>query len=270
MKYFSLLFIASSIAMPVHVFAQEGSHEQEGWSYTVSVGSIYSPHYLGDDESQVSILPNVGATYEDIFFASLVEGIGYNAINSSGFKAGPIVKYDFGRDEDGSNFFGLGDDSTDLIGLGDVDGSVEIGAYIEYELEPITVKLEIRQGLGGHEGVVGEASISYGGATNVYGQQIMYSVGPKISYTDGNYNEAYFGVNLKQSTASGLAQYNADDATVSYGFGGNLFIPHTERISTIFFADYTQLGDTIADSSLVESRGSDSQFTAGLMLNYTF
>ena len=270
MKKLFTLLLASAMMIPAHSFAQDGNHNQ-GWSYSAGAGAVYSPSYLGDDESQLSAIPNIRVSYEDKFFASLGEGIGYNVVNNNGFKVGPIVKYDFGRDEDGSNPFAVnGDDTNDLRGLGDVDGSLEVGAYVEYEFEPVTTKLEVRQGLGGHEGLVGEASIHYGGNVNIASQHVMYSVGPEISYTDGSYNEAYFGVNAAQSTASGLAQYNADDATLSYGVGGSVIIPHTERISTILFAGYTQLGDTIADSSLVETRGSDSQATVGFLVNYSF
>jgi outer membrane scaffolding protein for murein synthesis (MipA/OmpV family) len=270
MNKLSTLLLASAMIMPVQAFAQDGSQHQKGWSYTVSAGAVYSPNYLGDDEGQISAFPSLRVTYEDKFFASLGQGIGYNVINSNGFKAGPIVKYDFGRDEDGSSPFGWGDGTDDLIGLGDVDGSVEIGAYAEYKYRPVTAKIKLRQGMGGHEGLVGEASIHYGGNVNIVGQQVLYSIGPELSYTDGDYNDAYFSVDPAQSVASGLAQYDGDDATVSYGIGGNIIIPHTKRISTLLFADYTQLGDTIADSSLVETRGSDNQFTAGILLNYTF
>lgn len=270
MNKLSALLIASIMMMSVNSFAQEGSHHEQDWSYSIGVGAVYSPNYLGDDEGQASVIPNVHIEYKDKFFASLGEGIGYNVISNKNWKVGPIVKYDSGRDEEGSNLLGTGDDTNDLIGLGDVDGSVEVGAYLEYTLGPITTKLEVRQGLGGHEGLVGEASIHYGGEANIYGQQLVYSIGPEIKYTDGNYNKAFFGVNATQSAASGLRQYDADDATVSYGIGGNLVIPHTQHVSTIIFADYTKLGNTIADSSLVTQRGSEDQAMFGIFLNYSF
>lgn len=264
------LLVTATALSPSSAFAQDGPPSPEGWQYSVGAGVVYTPTYLGDDDSQVSGIPNVRVAYGEDFFASFGEGIGYNLINQNGFKVGPIVKYDFGRDEDGSNLFGAGDDTTDLIGLDDVDGSIEVGAFVEYEVNSITTKLEARQGIGGHEGLVGEASVHYGGAANVYGQQLLYSLGPELKYTDGDYNKAYFGVNAAQSAASGLAQYNADDATLSYGFSGNLIVLHTEHVSTIFFADYTRLGDTIADSSLVTQRGAEDQTRVGFLINYRF
>lgn len=264
-----------TLAAVVVMIPLDGNAQQpqakEGWSYSIGAGAIYAPKYMGDDAGRFSIIPNVRVTYEDKFFASVSEGIGYHVLHTPNWKAGPIAKYDFGRDEDGDSTFAVtGDDTDDLIGLGDVDGSVEVGAYVQYSVAPITTKLEIRQGLGGHEGLVGEASLSYGGGAAVYGQRFVYSIGPKIHYTDGRYNESYFGVNASQSVASGLAVYDADDPTLSYGFSANVIVPHTQRVSTVMFANYTQLGNEIADSSLVSERGDDKQASFGVLVNYSF
>lgn len=204
------------------------------------------------------------------FFASLGEGVGYNIISTDHWKIGPIVKYDFGRKEDGSNMLAMGDDTNDLWGLGDVDGTMEVGAYIQYSISPINIKVEMRQGVGGHEGLVGEASFEYSNKINVHGQQLLYALGPQIKYTDSNYNEAFFSVNAVQSASSGLEIYDADGSTLSYGVGGRLIIPHTEHISTVIFANYYKLGDEIANSSLVSQRGSDTQSSIGFFINYNF
>lgn len=270
MKILTAILITAVIMMPIDIFAKDNSSHGQGWRYSVGVGALYAPKYLGDDENQLSAIPNLRIAYEDKFFASLGEGIGYNVISTENWKIGPIVKYDFGRNEDGSNLLGTGDDTNDLLGLGDVEGTVEIGAYIEYSFKPITIKGGVRIGLGGHEGLVGEASVEYSNEVNVYGQRFIYSIGPKIKYTDLNYNEAFFNVNAAQSATSGLGVYDAGDATLSYGFGGRLIVPHTKHISTVIFADYTKLGDEIADSSLVSQRGSDTQNTVGLYINYNF
>lgn len=270
MKTSIATLMAFTLFMPVSAMAQDAK-TKEGWSYSVGLGGIYAPTYMGDDENRLSLVPNVRVTYEDKFFASMGEGIGYNVINTNGFKAGPIVKYDFGRDDDGDSTFAVsGDDTNDLNGLGDVDGSVEVGAYVSYEFKPVIGKLELRQGLGGHEGMVGDASLHYKGMTKISNQPLIYSFGPEITYTNDDYNDAYFSVNAAQSRASGLAQYNANDATLSYGVGGNVIIPHTPNISTMVFAKYSQLGDEIADSSLVSQRGDDNQATIGVFVNYSF
>ncbi|MFT5391912.1 MAG: outer membrane protein [Gammaproteobacteria bacterium] len=259
-------------AVTGNLVAQGGPPEpKESWSVSVGAGSIYSPSYEGDDENRLMVIPNFRVTYGDDFFASVGEGIGYNLINKNRVKFGPIVKYNFGRDEDASSSFAIGgDDTDDLRGLGDVDGSLEVGAYLESRYQTLTGKVEVRQGLGGHGGLVGEASLSFNGLAKISDQRLIYSIGPRLKFTSAEYNESYFSVSAAQSAASGLAQYNADDYAVSYGLGGNLIVPHTKKFSTIIFADFRRLGETISDSSLVSQRGDKNQGSMGLFVNYKF
>lgn len=246
-------------------------HKDSGWGVSIGLGGILAPSYLGDDDYQLSAVPNLRVTYEDKFFASIQEGIGYNVVNTKNWRAGPIAKYDFGRDEDGDKLFSVtGDDTNDLIGLGDVDGSLELGGFAEYTFKFIRSKVEVRHGIGGHEDVVAEAKIEFIGRTEIFDQQLMYSAGPRIGYMGENYAETYFGVNAAQSAASGLAQYNTDAGLLTYGVGASLIVPITENVSTLMFANYTQLGDEAADSSLVQQRGSEHQTMVGIFLNYTF
>lgn len=264
-----MLVVALSLGQAFQAVAQDGN-STEGWSIAVSAGTILAPSYLGDDAYQLSAVPNVRVTYADRFFAS-VEGVGYNVIKDQGWRVGPIVKYDFGRDEDGGNPLAIaGDDTDDLDGLGDVDGTVEVGAFVEYELAPFKAKIELRQGVNGHEGFIGEAEVKYGGSISAMDQMVFYSIGPEFTVVDPNYNETFFGIDAGQSAASGLDEFNADGGLLSYGLGGTLIVPVTDLVSTILFAQYNRLSGDAADSSLVKDRGSANQGTIGLFLSYQF
>lgn len=245
------------------------TNSEHGWQFSVSAGAVVAPHYLGDDEYQVSAFPNVTVRYKDLLFAS-IDGVGINAINTNGFRAGPIAKYNFGRDDDGSNPLGLVDDTNDLVGLGDVDGTVELGGFIEYTIKQFTAKLEVRQGIGGHEGLIGKAELKYGDTFTALGMPIFYSLGPEVAFADANYNSAFFDVNAAQSAASGLPTFNAGAGLNSVGLHGTIVMPVTEKISVIGFAGYDRLMGDVADSSLVRLRGSKDQGIAGILLNYTF
>jgi MipA family protein len=216
-------------------------------------------------------LPNIRLAYEDKFFASVSEGIGYNIVNNDKWSIGPLARYDFGRDEDGASPFNVGgSDTNDLLGLGDVDGAVELGGFIEYKIRPFSAKIKVLKGTGGHEGTVSDLSIKYSGRSNLFNTAIMYNLGPNIKIADSNYHQSYFGVNSKQSRASGLARYDADAGILSYGLGGMAIIPMNKNISTVVFANYSKLGSESANSSLVQERGSDNQRTFGLFVNYSF
>ena len=241
------------------------------WSITVSGGVVLAPRFLGDDDYETSAFPNVTVTYGDLFFASL-NGVGLNLIDANGFKAGPIAKYDFGRDELDSNPFSFGGDpNNDLVGLGDIDGSIELGGFVEYTYEKVAARLEVRQGLdGGHEGMIAEASITYEDQFVLGELPVFWALGPNIVYGDETYNSAFFDVNAAQSVASGLAEYDADAGLISYGLEGRIVVPVSEQSAIVAFGGVDFLGDELADSSLVQQRGSDVQSTFGLMLTYQF
>lgn len=245
--------------------------QDSGWNVTVGAGGLVSPTYMGDDEYKFMAVPDVRITYEDKFFASVQEGVGFNVMNTAHWKAGPLLRYDFGRDEDGDSIFRVGGDKADdLRGLGDVDGTVELGAFAEYTMQPLSAKIEILQGIGGHEGLIGSAEIKYNGRAQLQQNAIIYAFGPEIEFSDSNYHDAYFGVNANQSTASGLERYDADSGVLSYGIGASAIIPVTDEVSTVLFANYSHLGEEAANSSLVETRGSEHQGVAGLFVNYSF
>lgn len=241
-----------------------------GWSVAVGAGLILAPSYLGDDAYQLSAVPDVRVTYGDEFFAS-VDGVGYTVVKSGVWRAGPIAAYDFGRDEDGSGPFVIaGDDTDDLEGLGDVDGTIEIGGFLEYDTRPLKARIEIRQGLNGHEGLIGELSLRTGARLVVADRPVIIRVGPDVTLVDDAYNDTFFGVDAGQSAASGLDEFDADGGLLSYGVGSSVVVPFNDRVSAVGFARYERLAGDAADSSLVEDRGSVDQAAFGLFLNYTF
>lgn len=265
------LGFAVLISVTGSAFAQEWEQDvAPDWSFTASAGVLASQTYFGDDETQISIFPNLRFEYGERFVIGL-GGVEYTALKTENFAAGLVVRYDFGRDEDGSNPFSVsGDETTDLIGLGDIDGTVEVGGFVEYSISNFTAELEARQGVDGHEGLVAEAQVKYNTIFDLVGQPAFLSIGPSISYGDDNYNSTYFDISAAQSIASGLTQYDADGGLNTAGMEATLFRPINEKWSMALFAEYDHLLGDVANSSLVEKRGSESQVTGGLFLNYSF
>lgn len=249
-----LLATGSSVAR-----AQERA--ETDWTFTIGAAGLYTPDFLGSKDYSAVPVPDLKVEYKDDFFASVFDGVGYNVINSDGWRAGPVVKYAFGRDED---------DNSALRGLGDVDGTVELGGFIEYELEPFSAKLELRQGVNGHEGLIGEVGLSYSNAVDLFGPPIFFSFGPRLSFGDETYNNAFFGINGSQSARSGLSRYEAESGLVSYGIGGFAMMPVTDSISISVFGGYDRLGSQAADSPLVSERGSENQLMVGFGISYQF
>lgn len=243
----------------------------EGWGLNVGAGGLLAPSYEGDDKYRVSIFPNIQVTYGDDFFASVQEGVGYRVINSDTLRAGPIGRIRFSRDADGDQPFAVtGDDSTDLAGLGDIDTSIELGGFVEYELGNVTLSAEARKAVSGHESLVADVGARWSGRMMAFGPPVIWSIGPRARIVDDTFNDAYFGVTPTQSLASGLPNYAAEGGLYSYGVGATAIIPldRDNRWTAVAFAGYDRLTGDAADSPLVQLRGAEDQASLGIFVSY--
>jgi outer membrane protein len=151
--------------------------------------------------------------------------------------------------------------------LGRVKTTIEVGAFAEANvLDQFRVRADLRKGVNGHEGLVGSL-----GADQIWrdGDRYAVSVGPRLLYSDSNYQRAYFGVTPEAALASGLPAYRPDGgfhavaaaAGLNYALGGPLGL--------FGYARYERLIGDAANSPVVEELGSRNQMSVGLGLSYT-
>ncbi|MEM6912896.1 MAG: MipA/OmpV family protein, partial [Pseudomonadota bacterium] len=176
--------------------------QNDGWSVSAGFGEIFSPTYLGDDAYQLSVLPNIEVRYGNTLSIG-VRGIQYTAIDHKGWTLGPVARLGFGRGEDGSNPFVVGGpDTDDLDGLGEIDPSVEFGGFVGYKLGKVSTSFELRKGVGGHTGVLGDVGIRYNDFVIWRGKPLIYTFGPSLSFANEEFNDTFFGIDNEQSSAS--------------------------------------------------------------------
>lgn len=266
----STFILMSAALWPSLSMAQAIEKQKKHWTLSVGAATLFTPAYQGSDNYTVMAVPDLRLKYKDRFFASVSQGVGYNVLTrvsgQDGWKVGPIAKFDFGRDEDGQGPFIIVGDTDDLIGMGEIDETVELGGFVDYQWQMLQTRLEVRQGFGGHKGVVAELNLNYQGRLG----DGYYAFGPRITWASEDYNQTYFGVNATQAAATGLAQYNAGNGVTSYGLGGFVYKPITDKVSFTSFASYNRLGEEAADSAFIRERGTANQFMAGMGISYAF
>ena len=250
--------------------AQEGP-VNEGWGLTVGAAALYAPAYDGDDSYRLSVLPNLQVTFGESFFASVQEGIGYRWINSPHIRSGPIARVKFARSEEGEQSFAIsGEDTDDLRGLGDVDASIELGGFFEYDIGSVTLSAEARQAVSGHEGLVADVGARWSGRSSAFGPPVIWSIGPRARFVDERYNDAYFGVDGAQSLASGLGVFVPAGGLHSYGLAATVVIPLTSdnAWAAVVITGYDRLSGSAGSSPLVQQRGAEDQASVGVVLSY--
>ena len=223
------------------------------WSGIVGAGIGFNPGFIGSDDYEISPLPLLDEEWRGAYFASTQRGVGLNFYRSSSLKMGPRFTYDHGR-KSSENVF--------LAGLPDVDGAVEIGAFLETMNGPWRFKSDFRQGLGGHEGFVASLDLAISGRLNERANLIL---GVTTHYASKDYMKSYFDSTVA-STARGV--FVSDGGGLS-DIGGYATIVRnfTDRI---FISGMIRGTLLIGDAAKSPISQTDGQYFFGTIFGYRF
>lgn len=232
-----------------------------GWTITLGVEGRVLPSFEGSDRYVLAPFPivNIRRAGTHARFKAPRDGISVSLFETENFRLGPVGKVRLPRN--------MSDDG-DLLGLGDVDWAFEFGGFVEYWFSPLLrTRAEIRQGFGGHHGLVADLT-----ADIVYpiSPRWTLSGGPRLSFASGAAQDPYFSVSPAQSVLSGLPVYNAGGGIHSYGAGAQARYQWSPQWAAHIFVEYERLADDAANSPLVVQRGSADQVTFGVGVAYSF
>ena len=230
----------------------------------VGLGPVIAPAYEGSNDYKVKAAPLISFRYRDLIQVDnnniRVNIFGRDSIfESSNFKAGPLLKLDFGRDET---------DSPDLAGLGDVGTSLELGVFASYTIGPTRARIRVQHDvISGHSGmrVIGDLGVA------VYrSNKLIVTSNLSTTWSDGSYMDSFFGVTAAQALASGLPVFDATSGLkdISLAFGSNYVV--SEHWALVANAGYSKLLGDAKNSPIVAIRGSSSQFVGGVFAVYSF
>lgn len=152
--------------------------------------------------------------------------------------------------------------------VGDVKRTFEVGAFGQYEWQDsFRVRAELLKGLNGHDGIVGTVS-----ADKIWrdGDRYVFSLGPRVSFSDGKYQRSYFGVTPQVAVTAGLPAYRPGSGIHSVGAASGVSYALDNRWGLFGFAKYERLVGHAAKSPIVREFGSRNQFSVGAGVNYTF
>jgi len=237
MNYRALLLLALCALVPRLGFCQTPSPLQEWqypggislynvfepttpeWRVTLGVAAITQPPYYGAPVYKEQVGPVIDLRYRDLAFASVGEGLGVNLLHGTNYRAGIAVGYDLGRHES--------DDSHRLRGLDDIKPAPVLklfGSYVISKEFPLVLRGDVRQFVGGGDGVVGdfEVFMPLPGSS----ERFFMMAGPSITFADRLYMQKEFGISRAAALTSGLPAYAAGggDDLVGLGFSGTWFI----------------------------------------------
>ncbi|WP_051531623.1 MipA/OmpV family protein [Sphingomonas sp. URHD0057] len=254
MKHF---LIAGAALLPAWsaAFAQDG----EDLRVRVGLGAQVRPDFIGADTTEVAPLwrLNVARGTDPFKFSAPDYSFGIPLISSGGFSVGPAANIESGRK------------NSDLdVPVGKVKTTIEAGAFASYQLtDSLYLRAETLKGLGGHKGIVGTI-----GADQIWrdGDRYVFSIGPRVLFSDSRYQRAFFGVGPAAALASGLPAYRPGGGIHGVAAASSISYQFDPRWGLFGYGRYERLVGDAAKSPIVRELGSRNQLSGGLGLSYTF
>jgi outer membrane protein len=231
------------------------------WTVMVGIGGAYTPDFEGANRSMLSPVPifairRAGSTDQ---FRGPRDSASIALIDFGDLRAGPAGKFVSSRK---ANSY------SELNGLGDVNTAVELGGFVEYyPLDWFRTRGELRQGFGGHHGVVADLSADF--IVPVI-QRLTVSAGPRFTAETTKATSPYFGIDAVQAMATGLPIFDAKGGAHSVGAGAQVSYRIDPQWEVHSYVEYERLLGDAAKSPLVTVRGSPNQTTFGIGASYSF
>lgn len=251
----SFTLIAAFLATAPAV-AQDGGKRR----VRVGLGAQVVPTFPGADDVTVAPLVTVSIARGDnpFVFSAPDDSFGPAIITTeSGLSIGPALALQGEREEEDVG-----------VPIGKVKTTFEVGGFVQQQVgDRFRLRAELKKGLGGHDGWTGDI-----GADFIIRDRDAYvfSVGPRVRMSDGDYHRAYYGVTAAQSAATGLPFYSPGGGVEAVGVTGGAIYQFSRRWGVTGYARYDRLVGDAADSPVVRLLGSRDQFSGGVGLTYTF
>ena len=251
------LFIASAALLPA--WGAAAAQDSRDIRVRVGLGAQLQPEFIGADSTRVAPLfhVNLARGTDEFKFSASDDSPSIAVVSKDGFAFGPAGNIQWSRK-----------DSEVGAPVGKVRTTFEAGAFAQYEASgSFRVRAELLKGINGHEGVLGSI-----GADKIWrdGDRYVFSIGPRVLFSDGRYQRAYFGVSPAASLASGLPAYRPGSGVYAVAVASGLSRQLNDRWGFFGFARYERLVGDAAKSPIIRQLGSRNQLSAGIGLSYTF
>lgn len=243
-----LVACLSIVAFPA--FSQETS--APGIDFELGAGANFQARYEGSDSYAFGPWPIF--RLKGLTFAN---GFSIGGGDGTGLSLKPSFRYIGAREAA---------DYPELTGLNDVDAAFEIGLGASYATDQFRVFGDLRAGLGGHNGIVGEI-----GADAIVRPlpELGIWAGPRLSFANADYMNTYFGVSAAESIASGLTGFDAGGGIKSVGAELGMRYDFNKRWALEGSASYAKLIGDAGDSPITALGDADQYgFKLGLVRSF--
>lgn len=259
MKKLLMLSAAAVAASLVPAWSAAYAQDKGDLRIRVGLGGQARPQYVGADDYRLAPLWDVDIARgtNEFAFEAPDYSFGIPIVSTGAFSFGPAANFATSRK-----------DSDVGAPVGKVKTTIEAGGFANFQVsESIHLHGELLKGLGGHDGIVGQI-----GADQVWrdGDRYVFSIGPRVLFSDSRYQRAYFGIDPAAALATGLPEYRPSGGVHAVALASGVSYQFSPRFGMFGYARYERLVGDAAKSPIVREFGSRTQLSGGLGLSYTF
>lgn len=259
----------STILASGATFAQMAIPLQDSEVNVVGLAVGTAPDYYGSSKQEGGVGPYARYQFKDTERYVLLLGpqLSANLLNDKNWRAGPLVKYRFARDNDVEDRV--------VRQMDKIDGAVFGGAFVEYKM-PLSNTRMHQIVFGGD--VAGSKNGTEAHLRATYWQplssKLLATVGLGMTYGNNKFADTYFGVTSAHDIAlypsRGGRAYNASSGVVGWNIPVGLTMPINKEWLLSAGARYERLVGDAKSSPVVDQRGSANQWIGGVGVAYMF
>ncbi len=270
----ALLAAVPALAQPVNDTAMPNPNDQSD-NFTIALGGAWIPDYEGSNDYEGTPFAAIRGRVNGMSFSTRGTYLYLDLIRrpDSGvdFDAGPIVG--FRRERTGK----VKDDF--VTDLPERDTAIEIGGFagvtfhgLTNPYDQLSLRLDVVSDVGGaHKSTIFTPNIDFGTPLS---RHTYIGASLSADFVADRYADYYYSITPAEGFVAGLPAYEAEggmknwklSALVNQSITGDL----THGLSIFAGGTYSRLVGDIADSPIVDGRGSRSQWQAALGLAYSF
>lgn len=258
---------AALVACAAPAFAQSNGRAAApaapgAWQATIGAGVRMQPSYEGSDRFSIAFRPIISFGRAGVvrWWSAEDDAISIGLVNGDNWRAGAGGALVMPRSRK---------DDRRLSGLDKVPFGVEIGGFGEfYPTTWLRFRADVRQGVGGHRGLVGELKMDAFTDPNAVWS---FGAGPRMTIVNERYVDSYFSVSLAESARSGYPVYNGKGGVHSVGAIAQASYRWTPALKSTAYVKYDYLTGGASKAPVVVSPlGSRHQLELGFSTAWTF
>lgn len=251
------LFLSSQASAQADAPAEAKPDAPAGnWKIAAGPGVYVAPDFPGSRHALVYPIVYQDIDYAGRFFSRGFDFLGAYLLNNDVWQVGADFQLD--------PTWRRARDDARLNGLGDVQMTVRARAFAQAQISFVTLSADLAQDIGGQkQGLIANGDVLF----SLPAGKWLFTMGPGVTWGNGQYMRTFFGVNAQQSRDSGLPVYSVGAGLREWHANAIVSYDISRRWSALGAVTFARLRGDAGASPITERR---QQWTAMGALTYRF